>query len=30
MIAEMVRHELDLAKRCTLLKADGYTVNVSK
>ena len=30
MVAEMVTHDLDLAKQHALLKANGYTVNVSK
>ncbi len=30
MVAEMVSHDLDLAKRHALLKANGYNVDVSK
>ena len=30
MIAEMVTHDLDLAKQHALLKANGYNVDVSK
>jgi GDPmannose 4,6-dehydratase len=30
MVAEMVTHDLDLAKQHALLKANGYNVDVSK
>ena len=30
MVAEMVSHDLDLAKQHALLKANGYSVDVSK
>ena len=30
MVAEMVAHDLDLAKQHALLKANGYSVDVSK
>ncbi len=30
MVAEMVTHDLDLAKQHALLKANGYSVDVSK
>ncbi len=30
MIEEMVTHDLDLARRHALLKANGYTIAVSK
>ena len=30
MVAEMVAHDLDLAKQHALLKANGYNVDVSK